>query len=88
MELKRGLVDYSIRHYKLVTVLMVIFTLATGSLIPFIKVDTDPENMLSADESVRKFHNQTKESFSLSDIVVVGIVNTNNILHETLLYSF
>jgi predicted RND superfamily exporter protein len=34
--------------------------------------------MLSEDEAVRLFHNQTKEQFSLSDIVVLGIVNNNN----------
>ena len=54
---------------------MVVFTVALGLLITLIKVDTDPENMLSQDEPVRSFHNQTKERFSLYDIVVVGIVN-------------
>jgi predicted RND superfamily exporter protein len=57
---------------------MVIFTLVLGALISFIKVDTDPENMLSPDEPVRVFHNRTKERFSLSDIVVVGIVNNKD----------
>ena len=32
MELKRKITDYSLRHYKLVTALMVIFTLALGAL--------------------------------------------------------
>jgi len=75
MDLKQRITDYSLRHYKSVTIMMVAFTLALGTLIPLIKVDTDPENMLSADEPVRLFHNQTKEQFALSDIVVVGIVN-------------
>jgi hypothetical protein len=57
---------------------MVIFTLGLGGLIPLIKVDTDPENMLSKDEVVRVFHNLTKERFSLNDIVVVGIINEKN----------
>ncbi len=78
MELKQGLVDYSIRHYKLVAVLMVIFTLVTGAMIPFMKVDTDPENMLSKNEAVRVFHNLAKQEFALHDIVVVGIVNNKN----------
>jgi predicted RND superfamily exporter protein len=67
--------EYSVKHYKLVTVVMTIFTLFLGAMIPFIKVDTDPENMLSKDEAVRIFHNETKKRFSLNDIVVVGIVN-------------
>ncbi len=54
---------------------MLAFTLGLGALIPLIHVDTDPENMLSEDEPVRVFHNETKERFALNDIVVVGIVN-------------
>jgi len=75
MDIRQKIADYSIRHYKLVTVVLVLFTLGLGALIPQIKVDTDPENMLSADEPVRVFHNQTKRDFVLSDIVVLGIVN-------------
>lgn len=40
-----------------------------------LKVDTDPENMLSESESVRVFHNKAKKEFALHDVVVVGIVN-------------
>jgi len=75
MELKQKITEYSLAHYKLVTVIMVVLTLLLGAMIPQIKVDTDPENMLSADEPVRVFHNQTKEQFVLSDIVVLGVVN-------------
>ncbi|MBW1792066.1 MAG: RND transporter, partial [Deltaproteobacteria bacterium] len=78
MGLKPAITDYSIKHYKLITTVMVVFTLALGALIPLIKVDTDPENMLSADEAVRVFHDQTKEQFALNDIVVVGIVNNDD----------
>ena len=78
MELKRKITDYSLRHYKLVTAVMVVFTLALGALIPRIRVDTDPENMLSADEPVRVFHDQTKEDFVLYDIVVLGVVNNED----------
>jgi len=78
MDFKRKITDYSLRHYKLVTVLMVAFVSALGVLIPQIKVDTDPENMLSPDESVRVFHNRNKEQFALHDIVVLGIVNEKN----------
>ncbi|HUW18441.1 MAG TPA: MMPL family transporter [Sedimentisphaerales bacterium] len=78
MNLKEKITDYSVRHYKLVTTGMVVFALVTGALISLIKVDTDPENMLSEDERVRVFHNQTKKQFALSDIVVVGIVNNED----------
>ncbi|MHC4705244.1 MAG: hypothetical protein ACYTFQ_32255 [Planctomycetota bacterium] len=78
MDLKQKITDYSLRHYKAVTIVMVIFTLGLGAMIPLIKVDTDPENMLSEDEPVRVFHNETKKRFTLSDIVVVGIVNNED----------
>jgi len=78
MDFKQAITDYSIKHYKLLTILMVVFTLALGAFIPLIEVDTDPENMLSEDEAVRVFHNLTKEQFTLNDIVVVGIVNNKN----------
>ena len=78
MDINRRIADFSLGHYKLVTVVMVAFTLGLGGLIPLIQVDTDPENMLSEDEPVRLFHTQTKKRFALSDIVVVGIVNNKN----------
>ena len=78
MDFKQKIATYSIEHNKLITIIMVLFTLLLGALIPLIKVDTDPENMLSADEPVRVFHNQTKEQFTLNDIVVVGIVNNKD----------
>ncbi|MHC4745544.1 MAG: efflux RND transporter permease subunit, partial [Planctomycetota bacterium] len=75
MNIKHGITDFSVRKYKTVTAAIIVITLALGAFIPLIKVDTDPENMLSADEPVRLFHNETKEQFALSDIVVVGVVN-------------
>ena len=78
MDFKQKIANYSTQHYKRITVIMVLFTLVLGAFIPLIKVDTDPENMLSPDEPVRIFHNQTKKQFALSDIVVVGIVNNKD----------
>jgi uncharacterized protein len=73
--LKAEITRWSVEHYKAITLIMVIFTAVTAALIPMIRIDTDPENMLSKDEPVRVFHNQTKEKFDLSDIVVVGVIN-------------
>jgi predicted RND superfamily exporter protein len=78
MEFKHKITELSLQHYKLITVVMVVFTLGLGAMIPLIKIDTDPENMLSADEPVRIFHNQTKKQFNLSDIVVLGVVNNKD----------
>lgn len=78
MDFKRKIVEYSLDHYKLVTWVMAIFTLVCAAFIPLIKVDTDPENMLSEHEAVRVFHEQTKRDFVLNDIVVVGVVNNKD----------
>ncbi|MCP5347855.1 MAG: MMPL family transporter [Gammaproteobacteria bacterium] len=43
-----------------------------------LQIDTDPENMLEADEPVRVLHNAMRKEFSLYDIVVVGVVNNSN----------
>ncbi len=72
---KDTLAHWAAHHPVLVTVGMVVFTLICGAFIPLIQVDTDPENMLSRDEPVRVFHNQTKQTFDLSDIVVLGVIN-------------
>ena len=82
------IVSGSTRHYKLLTWTVVAVTglLAVAAGAPSIfpgalsfmnpvKVDTDPENMLPADEPVRVFHNRMKRTLSLHDMVVVGIVN-------------
>ena len=79
--------DHPKRTLGLVAALSVLFIalVAVPSLrpesVPFLnalKIDTDPENMLPADEPVRVFHNVQKREFALYDMVVVGIVNEVN----------
>ena len=85
------LIRFSVDHPKLVSLAMVVstFLLILLALLPSLwpttfnqlnplTVDTDPENMLSDQAAVRVFHNEMKRTFSLSDMVVVGVVN-----HET-----
>jgi len=38
---------------------------------PKIKVDTDPENMLSKDEPVRVYHNYVKKTFNPLSLIFV-----------------
>ncbi|MBW2282442.1 MAG: RND transporter, partial [Deltaproteobacteria bacterium] len=47
----------------------------TFSLLEPVRIDTDPENMLRADEPSRVFHDEMKRELSLYDMVVVGVVN-------------
>jgi len=41
-------------------------------------IDADPENMLLEDDPVRITNRQQKKQFTLYDLVVVGVVNTDN----------
>jgi uncharacterized protein len=87
-KLPEQIVSFSLDRPKIIVWILVMstllfITLATlPSLWPqqfpalhSLKIDTDPENMLSETEPIRIFHNQAKQEFSLHDIVVVGVVN-------------
>ena len=69
------LIQLSIKYPKLITLFMIVTTIILGLMTLKVKVDTDPENMLSEDEAVRAFHNRVKKEFDLNDVVVLGIVN-------------
>jgi len=75
MSVSNSIIRFSIEKPKQIALVIVLFTMILGALIPLVKVDTDPENMLAEDEAVRVFHDQTKKEFSLNDVVVVGVVN-------------
>ncbi|MDP8262480.1 MAG: MMPL family transporter [Candidatus Ancaeobacter aquaticus] len=70
--------EYALMHPKLIIGIMIALTLVLGALIPMIKIDTDPENMLSKNEAVRVFHDKMKKEFAFHDMVVLGIVNEKN----------
>jgi hypothetical protein len=78
MTFQDKIITFSADHPKWITWTMVLFALVCAAMIPMIQVDTDPENMLPADEPVRVFHNQTKQRFDLSDIVVLGVINESH----------
>jgi uncharacterized protein len=65
--------------------LLLILLVAVPSLWPAsvpvlngLQIDTDPENMLEADEPVRVLHNDMKREFGLYDMIVVGVVNPDH----------
>ncbi len=74
----RKIITFSIHYPKTAIWIAVFITLAFLSQIPRITIDTDPENMLSSRESVRIYHNQVKKTFSIEDLIVVGITNPPN----------
>ncbi len=75
MKLSQRMIVASIRHPKAIVWSMVLLTIVLGVLMVRVRVDTDPENMLSEKEAVRIFHHQVKKEFSLHDIIVLGVVN-------------
>lgn len=65
--------------FSLIMIALVAVPSLFPSSVPFLnplKIDTDPENMLAAEEPVRIFHNQMKKEFSLHDMIVVGVIDT------------
>ena len=48
-------------------------------MMPNLTIDTDPENMLSSDNSARVFHNSTKQNFTMHDMIVVGAISKTSI---------
>lgn len=69
------IVELATDYPKTVMALCVILTVVFALQIPKIRIDTDPENMLSPDEPVRVQHTETKKEFSLYDVIVVGILD-------------
>ena len=83
--MKRKILDFPLQHARLVFIGLAVLTIGLGSAIPWIKVDTDPENMLPADEPVRVTHAAIKEEFNLNDFLVVGIVHEDTVFTPEIL---
>ncbi|SDZ77354.1 efflux RND transporter permease subunit [Microbulbifer marinus] len=66
--------QWVIEHPRRIYAGVLLLTVALGALIPNIQIDTDPENMLPADNPARVFHNEVKSRFALHDSIVVGAV--------------
>ncbi len=72
--MKEFLTSLSTKHPWLTIGVTVVITGFFAIQFPKVTIDTDPENMLPADEPVRLFDRQTKEDFELSDFIAVGVV--------------
>ncbi|MEE9613769.1 MAG: MMPL family transporter [Thermodesulfobacteriota bacterium] len=69
-------VIFSVDHPKVVAALYLVLTFLFAVQIPSIRIDTDPENMLSAEEPVRIAHEEVKRDFFLHDTIVLGVVDS------------
>jgi hypothetical protein len=79
--MKHLLFKYSMNHPKTVILLIGLITVLFAVQIPKIHVDTDPENMLSPEEHVRLVHAEMKETFSLHDMLVLGIYSDKGVFN-------
>ncbi len=69
---KSKLVRFSINNPRLIMIVALLITIGFAIQIPNAIIDTDPENMLDANEPVRLTHTRIKDEFNLSDFLVVG----------------
>jgi predicted RND superfamily exporter protein len=72
------MMEFSVEHPKRIFWLTGLLSLLALLMIPAIQVDTDPKNMLPSDNPARVIHDEVQEAFGLSDMIVVGIVNTTH----------
>jgi predicted RND superfamily exporter protein len=73
--MKHAVITLATTRPRLVFALTVALLVIAGIQVPRIAVDTDPENMLPADQPDRVFHNEVERRFGLHDAIVVGMVN-------------
>ncbi len=72
--MKDQLIDFATSRPRIIFAAILTLVIASAALIPNIQIDTDPENMLSADDPARLFHNQVQNDFAMYDNIVVGAV--------------
>lgn len=77
--MKDKLTDFSTRNPWIVIFAVLVITAFFAAQLPNMKIDTDPENMLEADEPVRVFDHEVKEEFGLYDFIAVGVVSPTGV---------
>lgn len=76
--MKHRIVSVATTRPRTVFAVTLLATVVAALLMLRVEVDTDPENMLPADQPDRVFHNQVEADFALHDAIVVGIVNDSH----------
>ena len=83
--MRKGMTEFAIKQPWIVIGIAVVITAFFAMQFPNIKIDTDPENMLPADEPARVFDHLTKEEFALHDFIAVGVVTESGSFTPTIL---
>jgi predicted RND superfamily exporter protein len=80
---KFSMVEFSINHPKWVFAFVGILTALFLIPFPWMKVDTNPKNMLPATSPVRIWNAEVEKEFGLyEDVLIVGLVNDQGIYNE------
>ncbi len=85
--IKNTVIEFALEHPRKVYGLMLALVLMCTAMIPFLTIDTDPENMLVSDDPARVFHNNVKQQFAMRDMIVVGAVNETSIYNPSSLQA-
>jgi len=73
LSFRNGLIEFSIRHPKLILRMSVLITILFLAAFPNLKTDTDPVKMLPQDNAAILLYNSVKADFNVYDLVVLGI---------------
>ena len=73
------LLAWSLDRPRRVLFLTALVTLAFLAQLPRAVIDTDPENMLEADQADRAFYAQVKKDFGIYDLIVAGVWDPDGI---------
>src|SRR4030043_347674 len=78
-----SLVEFSVKHPKLIVFLSILFALLFMSQFPKARTDTNPKHMLPEASDVRVWNDEVDKTFALyEDMIVVGIVNEKGVLNK------
>ena len=66
---------------------IVLLTAAFGAQFAKIHIDTDPENMLRAEQPDRVLYNRAKRDFGIHDMIVMGITDERGVFRTDTLAS-
>lgn len=71
----KKLIELSMDFPKSTLIVTFLLTMLFAAQIVKVNVDTDPENMLSADQSDRVLYNKIKKNFGIHDLIVFGVTD-------------
>jgi hypothetical protein len=74
----KKIINFCYNRPKTVVALLAIIVALAIFQFPKIKINTDPENMLPANEHVRVFDHKIKKEFGLYDFIVLGVTNKDS----------